>query len=228
MPGNHDIWVRPDDVRGDSLEVYRKHLPRLSLEHGFHYLDNGPLIIPEADLAFVGSINWYDYSWSIDLLPQYVADWETRLRLKVFSRGRHNDARYIRWDLDDGLFTIGVVGALEKHLQEALSQVGRAIVVTHHPPFKGLMYPRMEPLNPDGLLWDAYSGNAALEAVLERFAERIPFAFCGHTHCERENSLGAIRGYNIGGDYHFKRLLMLDWPDGVVTAHVFGNPDKAN
>src|SRR5688500_10159596 len=29
MPGNHDIWVRSDDVRGDSLDVYDRHLPAI-------------------------------------------------------------------------------------------------------------------------------------------------------------------------------------------------------
>ena len=32
------------------------------------------------------------------------------------------------------------------------------------------------------------------------------------------------RGYNIGGDYHYKRLLLLDWPAGTVEEHVFGDP----
>ena len=36
--------------------------------------------------------------------------------------------------------------------------------------------------------------------------------------------LRGMRGYNIGGDYHFKRLLMLDWPTGDVEVHVFGSP----
>src|SRR5687768_5403592 len=28
VPGNHDVWVTADDPRGDSLSVYRDHLPR--------------------------------------------------------------------------------------------------------------------------------------------------------------------------------------------------------
>src|SRR5262249_354891 len=51
VPGNHDIWVRSIDPRGDSLGVYREHLPRCCAAHGFHYLDAGPLLLPEADLA---------------------------------------------------------------------------------------------------------------------------------------------------------------------------------
>jgi len=225
VPGNHDIWVTDNDSRGDSLQVYREHLPELCSAHDFHYLDQGPLVIPEVDLAVVGSINWYDYSWSIDQLRTRIHDWEERLRSKVFSRGRHNDARFVRWPIADGHFTSEVVTVLSQYLEDALTQVSQAIVVTHHPPFYGLSFPRLLPaITVDGLLWDAFSGNRQLEAVLNRWKDRIPFAFCGHTHRARENKLGNIRGYNIGGDYHFKRLLWLDWPVGTVETHEFGNP----
>jgi len=236
VPGNHDIWVTDNDPRGDSLQVYQEYLPKISGEHGFHYLDHGPLFLKEAsggsdppgsaDLALVGSINWYDYSWSVEQLKTRIHDWERRLRSKLFSRGRHNDARFVRWALNDEEFTTLVVEALDKHLKDALSQAGKAILIAHHPPFYGLTFPRlMPPVTVDGLLWDAFSGNRRLELILTENAERIPFVFCGHTHRARENTLDNIRGYNIGGDYHFKRLLMLDWPSGTVSAHVFGNPN---
>ncbi len=227
VPGNHDIWVEDPDARGDSLQVYREHLPRISADHGFHFLDQEPLMLPEADLALVGSINWYDYSWTIDLLRRHFPDWEERLRSKCFTRGRHNDARFVRWPLDDHRFTEEVVDALDRHLQQALDQAARAIVITHHPAFHGLSFPRpTSPTSLDALLWDAFSGNRMLESVLAREAERVPFVFCGHTHRARENTLGTIRGYNIGGDYHFKRLLLLDWPAGTIKAHVFGDPNS--
>lgn len=225
VPGNHDIWVAEDDRRGDSLSVYAKHLPQLCKQHGFEYLDQTPLLLPEAGLALVGSINWYDYSWSIDKLREVLPDWEERLRDKRFSRGRHNDGRFVRWPSDDVRFTAQVVAVLDQQLQEALRQVPQAIVVTHHPPFYGLNFPRPdEPLNPDSLLWDAFAGNRAMEALLARHAKQVPFTFCGHTHRARENTLHDICGYNIGGDYHFKRMLVLDWPARVIEPRVFGEP----
>ncbi len=225
VPGNHDIWVQADDVRGDSLKVYAEHLPRLCAAHDFHYLDHGPLLFAEAGFALVGSMNWYDYSWSLDLLKERTPDWAERLRTKRFTRGRHNDANFVRWSLDDIRFTAQVAATLERHLTEALANVPQAIVVTHHPPFYGLNFPRAETLATlDALLWDAFSGNRALEELLHRHDGRIPLAFCGHTHRARENALGGIRGYNIGGDYHFKRMLVLDWPGGEVETHVFGDP----
>ncbi len=221
VPGNHDLWVEPDDARGDSLDLYERLLPAVCDQHGFHYLDHGPLILPEADLALVGTINWYDYSWSLERLQASAPDWEARLAQKRFSRGRHNDANFIRWPLDDRQFTRRVVERFRIHLLEALNQVRRVIVVTHHPTFYGLNYPRTEPVSLDGLLWDAFSGNRDLEELVREHQERIPLIFCGHTHRARENQLGSIQGYNIGGDYHFKRLLLVHWPAGTVEAHEF-------
>jgi predicted phosphohydrolase len=223
VAGNHDIWVDEADERGDSFLVYHFHLPRVCAQYGFHYLDHGPLLLPDAGLVIAGSINWYDYSWSVDRLKAEVPDWEMRVRTKSFTRGRHNDARFVRWPMDDRSFTNRVVAKLELDLTDALAKVEKALVLTHHPAFYGLSFPRPGPPSvPDGLLWDAFCGNQAMENLLTRFADKIPFVFCGHIHRDRENSLGPIKGYNIGGDYHFKRLLLLDWPAGNVEAHVFG------
>ena len=192
--------------------------------HGFHYLDAGPLLLPEAGLGLVGSMNWYDYSWALTALRQNYPMEEGRLRSKRFTRGRHNDGNFVRWPRDDVSFTAEVVGTLERHLLLTLAEVGQALVVTHHPAFYGLNFPRSAPPSSlDGLLWDAFSGNQALERLLQTHAGRVPFVFSAHTHRARENTLGAIRGYNIGGDYHFKRLLCLTWPEGTVEAHTFGD-----
>src|SRR5438132_6144970 len=91
VPGNHDIWVEDEDKRGNSLTVYQEYLPRISADYRFHYLDNGPLELSEAGLALVGSMNWYDYSWSLEALQALLPDWEEHLRTKRFTRGRHND-----------------------------------------------------------------------------------------------------------------------------------------
>jgi predicted phosphohydrolase len=225
VPGNHDVWVTEEDPRGDSLQVYREHLPRVSAAHGFHYLDQGPLLLPEADLALVGSMNWYDYSWALEPLRRLFPGEEERLRSKRFTHGRHNDVVFVRWPLNDVAFTGEAAGVLRHQLDEALRRVSQAVVVTHHPSFYGLSFPRPEPpTSLDGLLWDAFAGNTTVETLLIEHQERIAFALCGHTHRQRENTLGPIRGYNIGGDYHFKRLLVLDWPEGTVEAHVFGEP----
>jgi len=228
VPGNHDLWVRRDDTERDSLLLYDEELPRVAAAHGFHYLDAAPLFFPEEDLALVGSVNWYDYSWGVDNLRRHFPAEEYRLQTKRFTRGRHNDANFVRWPTDDLRFTARVVSAFERQLDEALARVGRAVVFTHHPPYYDLTWGR-DPavVDLDAFLWDAFTGNRAMEEVLKRHADRVSFAFCGHTHRQREAGLGGIRGYNVGGDYHFKRLLWLDWPGGAVEAHQFGDPTAA-
>jgi predicted phosphohydrolase len=227
VPGNHDLWVEDNDKRGDSLHVYEHHLPEVCAAHGMHYLDNAPLIFADAGLAVVGNINWYDYSWSIERLKAEVPDWEWHLGNKTFTRGRHNDGRFVQWNTNDVEFTQLVVGKLGRHLEEALAQVPRAIVVTHHAALYALNFPRESPPHDlDALLWDAFSGNAALETLLSAHTDRIPFVFSGHTHRKRECRIGSTVGLNVGGDYHFKRMLMLDWPAGGIQAHVFGDPNR--
>lgn len=227
IPGNHDIWVNPDDARGDSLDVYERHLPGLCAQHGYRYLDFAPLLLPDAGLAIIGSINWYDYSWSLEQMKAEVPDWETHLQNKTFTRGRHNDARFVRWNTDDVRFTKRVVDTLEQQLVPALEQVEHAIVMTHHPAFRGIGFPQLLPAHGlDPLLWQALAGNRALEVVLEKHAARVPMIFSGHTHRAAEAALGPARGWNIGGDYHFKRMLMIDWDTRAVETFVFGDPTR--
>lgn len=223
VPGNHDLWVRPQDGR-DSLQLYEVDLAEMCRQHGFSYLDRGPLFLPDFGLALVGSINWYDYSWSLEALRRDYPGELERLATKQFTRGRHNDVNFVRWPLDDARFTARVVNTLAQHLRQALAQVERVIIVTHHPPLRCISFPEKQPpLTIDDLLWEAFGGNRAMEELLARHAERIAFAFCGHTHRARQGTWHGIRGYNVGGDYHFKRLLWLNWPSGLLIEHQFGD-----
>jgi 3',5'-cyclic AMP phosphodiesterase CpdA len=227
VPGNHDVWIADNDQRGDSLDVYQTYLPAVCAKFGYHYLDQAPLVFPHANLAMVGSMNWYDYSWAIERMKVEVPDWEWHLKNKAFTRGRHNDGRFVRWPTDDVAFTHQIVQTFEQHLTQALAQVKDAIVMTHHPAFRGISFPRTGPAQGlDSLLWEALSGNRSMEVVLETHAERIPFIFSGHTHRETEATLGPARGFNIGGDYHYKRMLLLDWPTRSIEMFIFGDPNR--
>lgn len=222
VPGNHDIWVEAESER-DSLQRYQEDLLGISKDYGFHYLDAQPWLMPEVNLGIVGTINWYDYSWSEGKLQEMYPDEIERLQTMRFSRGRHNDVNFVRWPLDNRQFTTMIVDTFEQQLEQTLSQVDRVMVVAHHPPFYGLNFPRSEPpTSMDGLLWDAFAGNTRMEEILKRHADRIDYVFCGHTHRERENRLGHIRGFNIGSDYPFKRLIRLHWPEGTIEMRQFG------
>ena len=73
-------------------------------------------------------------------------------------------------------------------------------------------------------LYTALRGLPVVEELLEEYAAAVSLVFSGHTHRAREGTLGPVRGYNVGGDYHFKRLLVVDWPLGAVQEHTFGDP----
>jgi 3',5'-cyclic AMP phosphodiesterase CpdA len=227
VAGNHDIWVLRDDQRGDSLAVYERHLPNAAAAHGFHYLDAGALVLTKFDLAVVGSINWYDYSWAIDDVRRLFPADEWRLAAKRFSRGQHNDANFVRWDLDDATFTARAAAALEVHLEAALSQAASAVLVAHHPPVRELSFPEPDGVPDfDRLLWVALMGNRSMEELLNRRAGRLPLTFCGHTHRAREAAVAGGRGFNVGGDYHFKRLIWFESPTAPAVIHQFGDATR--
>jgi hypothetical protein len=99
--------------------------------------------------------------------------------------------------------------------------------MTHHPAFHAIGFPGPKPAEGlDQLLWEALSGNQALEDILLENAARIPLIFSGHIHRFADAKLGPARGINIGGDYHFKQLMMVNWPDCTVETHVFGDPNR--
>ena len=222
VPGNHDIWVSNDDERGDSWEVYTHHLPDLAMKYGFHYLDQAPLHFPEWKLSLVGSINWYDYSWSESTFYALFPDEVHRLSSKRFLRGQHNDFNFIRWQHDDKSFTKKIVADLGGHLQQASDLGHKVIVVTHHPACRAISFPMPDtPPTIDSLLWEALGGNLLLEEELMKYRDCIVYLFSGHTHRERKEDWQGIAAYNIGGDYYYKRQLELSWSDRTVTAREF-------
>lgn len=222
VPGNHDIWVSADDPRGSSWDVYSQVLPEISSRHGFHYLDHGSLNFPGSGLSILGNMNWYDYSWGEQkILDKYPGE-EGRLASKKFTRGQHNDFNYVRWQLDDRSFTRLVVDELRKQLEGVAATGNRSLVITHHPAIHPLTFPHLDQDSSlDALLWEALSGNSMLEDVLLKNLGHVGHVFSGHTHRARVEDWHGIKGYNIGSDYHFKRLLEFSWPDGAIKAMEF-------
>ena len=187
--------------------------------YGFTYLDQGPLVFPESDLAVVGTMNWYDYSWDNDLLRRAAPDdWQERLRTKRFTRGMHNDANFVRWPFDDLSFTDRVVG----NWRPTSTGPGRSGKRSLSPTTRRSAgcSTREEPLARRPALAGVLRQHAAGRNCYARTA-RIPLVFCGHTHAARECEVGGMRGFNVGGDYHFKRLLWVDWPSGKTNEEEF-------
>lgn len=214
IPGNHDLWVR--GVGANSPDIYERRLPAHAAEMGFQYLDRTPWI--QDDVAVVGSINWYDYSFADPELLRDFPDAERMYRAKLFPRGAHNDGRYVHLGMPDEAFTERLVEKFRSQLAR-LPETTRVIVIQHHPPVRELFYPTAL-TTPDQLFWLAYTGNRRMqEAVLAD--PRIFAVFCGHTHAACEAEVNGKLCVNVGGDYDFKRLVLLDTETMALESWVF-------
>ena len=58
VAGNHELWT----AGGDSHHLYTHELPQRVRAVGWHWLEGAPLIA--GDVAIVGNLGWYDYSFA--------------------------------------------------------------------------------------------------------------------------------------------------------------------
>lgn len=215
VPGNHDLWTSHD-----SLELYEARLPALAAEHGFRYLDHQPYLASGGKLAVVGSMNWYDYSFADPTLEREFPRAREMYRGKLFPHGRHNDGRFVRLGMSDWEFTTRLVDRFSEQLRMLPPEVETVLTLQHHPPVRPLFYPT--PLaTADQKFWRAYTGNRRMQRVVLD-DPRIGWVVCGHTHAACDALWIGKRCLNVGGDYPWKRLLLIDTDSGVVEAWEFG------
>lgn len=218
LPGNHDVWARRPGIT--SLDLYERLLPRFATEHGFQYLDRQPWISLDGRLAIVGSMNWYDYSFADPELEREFPTARAMYARKQFPRGEHNDGHFVRLGMSDEAFTGRLVEQFQSHLRNLPASVEQVIALQHHPPLRELFYPSALD-TVDQRFWLAYSGNRRMqEAVLAD--PRITLVLCGHTHAAREETVAGRHCWNVGGDYDWKRLLLVDTDKGAAEAWEFG------
>jgi 3',5'-cyclic AMP phosphodiesterase CpdA len=210
VPGNHDLWTRAPV--SSSLAMYEQRLPRTAAEEGWIYLDTTPYLRPDGREAVAGSINWYDYSFADPELAREIPNVEQMYREKRFPRGRHNDGRFVQlWQTDEA-FTGHVVERFRQQLESLPASVERVVVVQHHPPVRELFYPTALE-SPEQRVWLAYTGNRRMQDLVLS-DPRVTTILCGHTHAYCAAEVQGRRCRNIGGDYDFKRLLLLDTETG--------------
>ena len=222
VPGNHDLWTRASSPA--SLELYDERLPAIAAEHGFHYLDHAPYLSAGGAEAIVGNINWYDYSFADPDLEREIPDVRKMYQAKRFPHGQHNDGRFIRLGMSDAAFTRRVVERFREQLHGLPASVERVTVIQHHPPVRELFYPT--PLvTVDQRVWLAYTGNRRMQDLVLK-EPRVRHIVCGHTHAACEADILGKRCLNIGGDYNWKRLLLLDTATGEEQAWEFGREGR--
>jgi len=198
VPGNHDVWVQKAAWVERGITSQRKYyqlLPALCRAAGVHPLWLEPYVL--GDVAFCGSLGWYDYSLR-------NLDFDTHLsvhdyRRKTFEDRVWNDGRFVHWltsqtadgtqqRLSDEAITAQMVQALAQQLQDVEPRVQRIVGVTHMLPFRSMMQYRHE-VRAD--YFGAFMGSVLLGEVFQS-CPKVELVLAGHTHRQVTVQVGRI------------------------------------
>lgn len=222
VAGNHELWTRGDD----SYALFTEEFPRRCRALGWQWLETDPFVT--ADLAIIGTVGWYDYSFaqaSLEIplrfyqhkvspgaaaylgsfahLIDHAANDLSPRALEIVARW--NDGRYVKLRRSDTDFLAELIARLDGQLAAA-AHVKTVVAVTHHLPFAELLPP------PRTAQWDfakAYLGAAALGRILLKHAN-VRHAFCGHSHFPAQAKVAQVDAVNIGSGYRWKTFKTLE------------------
>lgn len=223
VAGNHELWTKGQD----SYRLFREELPRRVRAAGWQWLQTEPFV--RSEVAIVGSIGWYDFSFALEHLgipkrfyeqkispgaaahlPEYAhlleeADDVGEAAKEIIARW--NDGKFIKLHRRDEAF----LGELLEQLYEQLADlrgVRHVVAAVHHLPFAELLPPSR------GGVWDfarAFLGSDQIGQTLLRFGN-VRQVLCGHSHLPGEARVGGIEAINIGSGYRAKRYVTLELP----------------
>lgn len=214
VPGNHDVWTGEGGQPDSSWWVHERGLPALFEAHGFHALHIHPLQI--GDVAFVGSMGWYDYSFRDDI--GIDLSWYEHKTLPDSPRPLWNDAVYAHFEDDDRALTARLNARLARQLDDTAG-ASRVVAVVHHLITKALLVHPRERVPHHWRFANAFLGAEGFGDTLRDDA-RVRAAFCGHIHMARKANLGSCRCVCVGSDYRQKQLLLAN-PEQVVSDWLF-------
>jgi hypothetical protein len=221
VAGNHELWTSGPD----SYELFASVLPVRIRALGWHWLQDSPFVLD--DLAIVGTVGWYDYSFAPSSLGIPRRFYEAKVspgaaeRFSEFAPlfnpdddippharqvvARWNDGRFVHLHRSDETFLDDLLAQLREQL-ESLRAARRVIAAVHHLPFAELLPPSRS------AQWDfakAYLGSAKIGKLLLEFSN-VSDVFCGHSHFKSQATIMHIRAINIGSGYGSKTLKILD------------------
>lgn len=221
VAGNHELWTHGND----SYEIFTTTLPKRIRDLGWHWLETEPFVA--GDLAIVGSVGWYDYSFASPALgiprrfyaakvspgaaerfTEFAPLFATTDDILPIAReviARWNDGKFVKLHRGDEAFLQELLDRLEQQLM-ALSDKREVIACVHHLPFRELLPP------PHSAQWDfvkAYLGSERIGQLLLA-CPNVKQVFCGHSHLRMDEIIGDIRAINIGSGYRWKTFQALD------------------
>ena len=174
VPGNHDIYLTESERFSGINSLLKLFMFNELVERmGCIALMKRPYIL--GDVGFVGSIGWYDYSFTPDYLGLRIEDF----RAKAFGLYIWADRDYVKLPFSDEEFTLMLLDKLEEHIKSIYNSVDRIVAVLHHLPFKELVKYRLEPS------WDYFStfmGSENFGYLIKRYSSKIKLVLYGHQH----------------------------------------------
>ena len=224
VAGNHELWT----AGPDSYTLLHESFPERATALGWQWLQDEPYITDQ--LAIVGSVGWYDYSFAQPNLHIPTRFYEHKISPGAAERfeefkflfertddltaatreivARWNDGRHVKLGRSDRQFLDELLLQLDQQLT-SLRDKPQVITAVHHLPFRELLPP------PHSAQWDfakAYLGAEAIGQALLKHAN-VSHVFCGHSHMAGDLTVGHIRAINIGSGYRSKTFHTLDLPD---------------
>jgi Icc-related predicted phosphoesterase len=221
VAGNHELWTRGLD----SYHNFRIELPRRIHAIGWHWLQDVPFV--NNDLAIVGSVGWYDYSFAPASLAIPRRFYEAKISpgaAEYFTQFQHllksvadvsahakqvvarwNDGKFVHLHRSDEQFLDELLAQLRTQL-DALKNMKQIIAAVHHLPFEQLLPP------PHSAQWDfakAYLGSGRIGELLLGYTN-VKTVVCGHSHFPAEAMVGHIHAINIGSGYRQKRFRVIE------------------
>jgi Icc-related predicted phosphoesterase len=221
VAGNHELWTHGDD----SHRLFREELPRRVRALGWQWLQTESF--RAGDVAVVGSVGWYDYSFAqaslgiphrfyaakvspgvAERLEEYRHLLEAADDVGPAARGvvaRWNDGKFVKLHRTDAAFLDELLSELRGQL-DAVRDVPTVVAAVHHLPFAGLLPPS------HNAQWDfakAYLGSGRIGGLLLEFPN-VRHLLCGHSHFAARARVGRVDAVNIGSGYRWKTLVTLD------------------
>lgn len=230
VPGNHELWSRASPKSAEMLLA--DELPARVRAAGWHWLPGAPFRL--GDIAVVGSLGWYDYSFAEPRLAMPRRFYEAKLTpaaaallgrtdlrpdgddVPDVARGfvaRWNDGRFISGIDDDAAFLARRLAKLRGDLA-AVAGAASVIAAVHVAPFAEMLPPvpveGTVPMEKRKYAFArAYLGSAAIGRESARCAN-VTHILCGHTHVARDEVIEGRRCINVGSTYTQKRVVVVE------------------
>lgn len=213
VAGNHDLWVKPEDVisrgKANSRQLFDTVLPQITREANAFWLETENYIV--GDTAFVGSYLHYDYSAKDTtghlgtLTDDYY--WVNKPSVMI-------DGSYFVEMPTDIEFANEISEKFRQRIFEAENNpaINRIVISTHVP-----CCPCQVTRKPGDHRWNigtAYFGNISSWEVM-RCSKKISHIFSAHSHAGNRNEVQAEDGHvmdivNLDADYRSPKCVVIE------------------